>query len=320
MLTEVPRDPILRLMRGLATVAVLLSLVVTSASAWLRLAQDGRICAGDARCAPFAASRDTGADATQNFVRLAHRTAAGADTLLVVGLAFLGWKLRRRYPRLQRLSLAALGVLLFLAALGAVMRGSRLPAVTLGNLAGGWMLIVLLARVRACCDPAPAMSMESQRWMRITIALLGLQLLLGSLANAGFAGVDCGLSPVCDDAWAGLSILEQLDLTVVQMGPGGQAIPSAAARSLLWMHRATGFIVAACLAVMGLHWRRRAIAPRAGTALLLLVLLQLGSAASSTTLGLPLPAASLHSIVAALLLVVLAYVHACHRRRSTNVS
>jgi cytochrome c oxidase assembly protein subunit 15 len=294
-------------MRGLTTCALLLALVVTTASAWLRLAQDGRVCgAQDARCA-LATVRTPTPGPAETGVRLVHRIVASADALLVIALAWLAWKHSRRYPRLPRAAFAALAALIFLATLGALARGSRLPAVTLGNLVGGWVLIVFLARLRALCAARASAPAGPQRWAFVGIGLLVLQLLAGGVASAEFAGVDCGLGPGCREAWTQASLPGQLDPWTVAIASDGRAIASPAAQTLLWAHRVMGFVVGGYLVALALRWRAASPFLRPGAnALLALLALQFALGSSAATLGLPLPAAVLHNLDAALLVLVLA--------------
>lgn len=141
-----------------AVVVLALMLVVVAASAWLRLAQPRPACAdwpacraGTALAAAAtalpagAADRTTGAARGLVATRLVHRIAATTVLLLVLGLVVQAWRQRARQPEVLRPAAALLTVALALSALGLVTPGSRAAAVLLGNLLGGFVMLLLSA-------------------------------------------------------------------------------------------------------------------------------------------------------------------------------
>ncbi|MEI2679191.1 MAG: COX15/CtaA family protein [Burkholderiaceae bacterium] len=132
-------DRRLMTLRRLAWACLLLMLVVTSASAWLRLAQPRPACvdwpgcrSADRPAAAAVAPTLLGAPRVLALVRGTHRGAATAVLLLVLALAVLSLaRTPRRQPAAGRLALALAG-----AGAGLVGAGHRHAG---------------LARRRACC-------------------------------------------------------------------------------------------------------------------------------------------------------------------------
>jgi heme a synthase len=300
----------LRAMRWLCACAIVLTLAVISASAYLRLSQAGLACADSARCDAgalrSAASSASAPPAAQTYVRMAHRVAATGVALLMLALVVVSWKWQRAYLRIVA---GAFSAMLFLALLGGAAHGSRLPAVTLGNLGGGWLLLSALGWLyaRSSMSDAAVMGASWRRFVAIGLALLVVQLALGGWASADFAAVSCLRVPLCIDAWGPDASFAQLNPFATPKADGaGRVIASPAAVFLLWMHRVSGFVVAAYLLWLGAKLRRQEPALRHfGWLLLLLVALQVGLGSSSTTIELPLASAVMHNGVAALLLLAL---------------
>ena len=132
-----------RLLSRLAAGCVLLMLVVTTASAWLRLAQprpgcdEWPHCRLAAEAGPVAAPADPAATTgLLAATRGTHRVAASAVLVLVLALLALATR-PPRDPAAIAHGLALLALALALAALGIAAPRSQAAAVLLGNLGGG---------------------------------------------------------------------------------------------------------------------------------------------------------------------------------------
>lgn len=186
-------------MQRVAWLCVLLMLIVISASAWLRLAQQHPPCDDWPVCRALpapgartgAAQRvDAGTGAGVNTVRVIHRGAASAALLGAV-LLVLSWL--RSAPRHARdarsgaLALALLALGLALSALGIVTPGSRASAVLLGNLLGGLLMLALAWRLTRHLGGAtsrdPGRGLE--RWALAGALLWSVQCALGALSGNG---------------------------------------------------------------------------------------------------------------------------------------
>lgn len=158
-----------RIARHTALAGAGLMLAVTTLSAFVRLANIGLDGAPETDAVLLA--------------RGAHRIAA--STVLLVVLALLALSLGPR-PYLQREGRHALALLLltvFLAVLGRWSSGSPAPAVTLGNLLGGFLVFALFWRL-ALPEPRP-LDARLQQFAGLAaaalLALLAVQLTLGLL-------------------------------------------------------------------------------------------------------------------------------------------
>jgi len=214
--------------RGVAARAVfVLMLVVVAASAWLRLAQPRPACADWPACragtaaaamamtteSPSPGSTPAAAARGLAATRGVHRIAATAVLLLVLGLVVMAWRERAARPDVLRPAAMLLGVALALSALGLATPGSRAGGVLLGNLLGGFVMLVgaavlasrlaiarpVAASVRSArsttsaldpaLDPALAAGPSLTRLARGVAALWLAQAAFGALSGAGLLHV-----------------------------------------------------------------------------------------------------------------------------------
>jgi cytochrome c oxidase assembly protein subunit 15 len=187
-----------------------LMLIVIVASAYLRLEPSVADCLDGPACYGGMAGPALVTPAIQ-IARTAHRIAASAVGLLL--LMALGTALRSR-PRRWReaaIALAGLAVTLSLAVLGVLMSGMRgegatpvaaaavSPAVTLGNLLGGFALLALFGWLYGSVQPPTARL--SRTALRVTAAIAlaatAVQVAVGGLVSARHAGDACPSFPTC---------------------------------------------------------------------------------------------------------------------------
>lgn len=173
--SRVERDRRLqRLQRRLAALVLALMLVVTTASAWLRLAQPRAPCADWPACRSAAGRMAApvqppvlSAPAVLAVVRGSHRVAASAALVMAIALVVSAMRWNRggqsdsrdqgeqndqhdsRARIVARDASALLVLALALSVLGIVTPGSRSLAVLLGNLLGGLLMVALAARLVA---------------------------------------------------------------------------------------------------------------------------------------------------------------------------
>lgn len=190
-------DPHLRRMRTLAWICVLLMLVVTSASAWLRLAQARPVCVSWPECRsvqPGAAPRleapsGLGGAATEATVRAVHRVAATIVLLLILALTVMTLRQRARLPVQSVLSVSLLALALGLSVLGIVTPGSRSPGVVLGNLLGGLLMLGLCWSLARSLSAGPTASRSLGVAALACSAVWGLQAGLGGLSGAALLDI-----------------------------------------------------------------------------------------------------------------------------------
>ena len=182
-----------RLAKRLAWAAAVLMLVVTTASAWLRLAQPRTDCAEWPLCrtglhsaaAPPAAGSGGVLAAGVAPARALHRVAATSVLLLAVWLVVSSSKAGANLQPIRRPSRGLLGTALALAALGLAGGASRSAFVMLANQAGGFVMLgltwVIVRRLRAGAAPSAT---APRPQVLLALAWL-LQAGLGAASGAG---------------------------------------------------------------------------------------------------------------------------------------
>ena len=178
-------------LRRLVWTLVLLMLVVTSASAWLRLAQPRPACfdwpacrSADRPAGVSVAAARLGEPRVLALVRGTHRVAATLALIVVVALAVLALARRPRRWASGRLALVLLVLALALSALGIVTPGSRAAGVLLGNLLGGLLMLALSWRLATHLAGWPVTSPGLARWALLGAGLWGAQAALGALSGS----------------------------------------------------------------------------------------------------------------------------------------
>lgn len=296
-------------LRRLACACALLVLVVTGASALLRQAKAGLACDDRAACygqdlrrlqqglAPAATEQTTLAA-----VRVAHRLAASGVLLLGLTMLMIAAGAQPRLPRETTLTLLLLALAAVLALLGLRSAAARVPAVVLGNLVGGFLMLALCVRLARPAASGPRDVLRGAA--RLAAVLVVLQVGLGALTSASYAGLSCTGWSGCDLAdiargadWRVLNPWREPVLNdTPPFNPAGALVHA--------LHRLAGFAVAAVVAGVGLLALRRG-RRRAGVALLALIALQLGAGLALAAFALPIGLAIAHNVLAALLLATL---------------
>jgi cytochrome c oxidase assembly protein subunit 15 len=296
-------------LRRLALLCAVMVLAVTCLSAYIRLSKAGLGCADWPQCYGQSLRQlQQGAAVTADeqtataVARLAHRMVAVIALLLVITMVLVCFGSKPLLRNDGALALALLGLALFLAVLGRWSSGARLPAVAIGNLLGGFAMLALCARL--------AVAGRTGAWPRlrgwaVLVALLStVQIALGGLVSASFAGLsctgwsDCGLAAALQGAgWPAVDPWrEPILVAAPPINPAGVLAHS--------LHRHVAVLVSAVVIPLSIvAWRRG----RRRTAAVLL-----GSLAAQLVAGmllvsqsLPLGIALMHNLLAAALLAAL---------------
>ena len=304
--------------------SLLLVMVLVSLSAYLRLAHSGIGCTDWPACygrigdPPAVSQTISSENAYQRIVAEAsqplawatplHRLVASVLGLLIVLLVVLSLK----HKRDRLISLALLGLTVFLALLGIKSGGLHSPAVVMGNLSGGFLMLGLLGwmlfKDSGGNDQPHERALLPGALIVTTVLVLALQILLGGLTSANFAATSCQTLPDCHGAWLpGSDIWKAMDLTrhheVTSMG---QAIGGQERIDIHIAHRlgavVTTFLV---LAVGFMAWIVGGRLRKAGAMALILVTAELSIGITAITSDLPIELAVAHNWVAGLLLLVL---------------
>lgn len=302
-------DRRLALLRRLAWLCTVLMLATIALSAFMRLSQAGLGCADWPACYGQHLRAAQQADPVPfghavAAARLAHRVVASLTLLLVIVMTMATLATKPVLKRAGALSLALLLLALGLAVLGIATPGARLPAVAMGNLLGGFVMLAMCWRLVASTQPQ-ATATGLGGWAIAGLLLLCGQLAGGALVSASYAALACSdladctrLAGAAGWDWQTLNPWREPVFEAT-------ALPINAGRAFaLWSHRIGAIVVLPVLGLLGVAaWRcgRR----HGGVALI-------GLAAAQGTLGplivatgLPLAAVLLHNLVAALLLATL---------------
>lgn len=242
-------------------------------------------------------------------IEMIHRYAAGTLGLLILAVAVSAW--RRRRARL--LASVLLGLVVLQAMLGMWTVTLNLePLIVTAHLIGGLGVLALLWWLvldEAVDAPVPAAGSARLRALALLgLGLLAVQIALGGWTSANHAALVCQGFPTCNGDWwppTGLA---------AGFGLGSAGGPELIA--IHWMHRLGALAV---LLVLGTLVLAGTSAPtairRAGLAVGVLLVAQIGLGIGNVLAGLPLPLAAAHNAVAALLLLaVLTFNHRLTRR------
>jgi heme a synthase len=299
-------------LRRIAWLCALLVLLIVALSAYLRLSKAGLGCVPWPQCYGQALREQqqgiaaNAADARAvALARLAHRAVASLALVLVIVLAMSALTARPVRRDEAALSIGLLALALFLAGLGLRTGASRLPAVAIGNLLGGFAMLALSVRL-AVTGPASLRPAALSRCAAIALCAVAVQVALGGLVSASFADLSCSAVQDCartaaQQGWP-WSSLNPWREPVFEPGSQLPINPDGALAQLahrLW----APVVLLAALATAWLAWRE---GPRWGAvALLALLSLQVAAGLWLLTPVLPLPAALLHNLLAALMVTLL---------------
>lgn len=313
----------LALLHRMAWICAVFVLVITSLSAFLRLSKAGLGCEPWPQCygqelrAQQQGAEPAQADTATAAARLAHRVIASTALLLILVMVMTALASRPALWPEGRMTLWLLFLALFLAVLGRWTSDARLPAVTLGNLLGGFAMFAVSVRLAlTTAAPSSTTSPAPRRlapWAWLGAAVLMAQVALGGMVSAGQAGLSCPELGGCDvsaGTWQALNPWVEPQTDAAQ--------PHHPAGALVHvLHRAGSLLVVAVLLPLALlAWR----SGRRSSAGLILALLGVQAALGVALVagGLPLSMALAHNMVAALLLAVLLGLTTPPGRRSST--
>ena len=280
-----------RLLRRMAQAGLLLTVLIVVLSAYVRHRGLG-LGAG--------AAMASGEDIL--LARVIHRVVATVMLVLVIAMSFSSLA-RPRMPREAGLAVGLLALALGLAVLGVVTPGARLPAVALGNLLGGFVMLALCAQLVAVTGELRPRDALLARFAILAAILLGLEVALGALVSATHAGLSCRSLAECT-ALAARGGWDFTGLNPWQL-PSSDAAGAAAGAALQWAHRIGAIAAAAAVLVLGLlAWQRGRRGTATALAGLLLVAIAMGLVIGAGEL--PLPAVLLHNLASAGLLAMVA--------------
>jgi heme a synthase len=315
----------MRFYRPLLVVATLLAFGVVALGAYVRLSDAGLGCpdwpgcyghlvgvpdAGHEQSVALKAFPDRPVEAHKAWKEMTHRYFAGTLGLLVVLIAVLAWRYRRRLQQSPALPTVLLAVIGLQAALGMWTVTLLLkPVIVSAHLLGGMttlaLLVWLLLRQRGGAQP---LSVSGKLRLHAALALLAVivQIALGGWVSSNYAALACSDFPTCRGDWWPEMDLAQAFQFYRELGQtaDGALLSNAALTAIHWMHRVGALTVTLIVGSLCYVLYRRPEGRNWAWALAACVLLQLGLGVANVLLALPLPLAVAHNAGAALLLGV----------------
>jgi cytochrome c oxidase assembly protein subunit 15 len=295
-----------RTVRRLAAFGAVLVLAVTTLSAFLRLDHIGLGCADWPACyGQAAAALDTAKSVTVIAARLFHRVAALAALVVVLVLLLVSYGNRPilRGPGAASILLLLLSV--FLTVLGIWTTANAPPAVTLGNLLGGFAMVGLFWWTRlACSEQAsgiPSPPAPGRLAARLALVVLMGQIALGGLTSATLSGLSCTTLPDCQGVWWAVEWSASSFDPFRAPEAASAATPGNAGAPIHMAHRLLAVTLLVILGAAAWPALRSAARPSA-IAALALVAAQIALGAAMVTGSLPIALAVAHSLLSGLLL------------------
>lgn len=319
--------------RWLTAAALALAGGVVVLGAWVRLSHAGLACPDWPGCygrplvpeQAVAEAHDDYAsrplDEGKAWREMLHRYAAGLLGVLILALAAQAW---RRDQRLRGSATAALVLVLFQALLGMWTVTLLLkPLVVVAHLLGGMVILALLCWMwlgeRAWRAPGQPAHPRVARWAGLGLTVLFAQIALGGWTSSHYAALACPDFPTCQGRWwpdmdfrRGFQPWHGLGIDYE-----GGILPTDARVAVHMAHRLGAVITLLVLGGIALGCLRRqntVQSRRIGGIMLALLCLQWALGIANVMLRLPLPVATAHNAVAALL--VLTLVALLHSTRS----
>jgi len=314
----------LTLFHRLCLAGTLLGFCVVVLGAWVRLSDAGLGCPDWPGCYGHLtvgqalqnvdhanqAYPDRPLEAGKAVKEMLHRYLAAGLGLVILAIAACAWANRRDPAQPTRLPLALVLLVVFQGLLGMWTVTLLLkPLFVVAHLIGGLTTTALLwwlAMPTRFADDSGA-AVELRRWVVLALAVLGLQIALGGWVSSNYAALACPDFPTCQASfWPSMDFR---DAFMVWRGLGidyeGGVLDHPARVAIHHTHR-IGALVAA-LALGFVAWRAvrgtRRATRIAGVVLGAVLVTQLVLGPAMVLARLPLPMATAHNAVAALLLL-----------------
>lgn len=317
----------MKTLRIVAFIAMFLALFVVMLGAYTRLTDAGLGCPDWPGCygklvlpAELHAIQDAQKaypsipiESTKAWTEMAHRYAAGTLVLLLLFIIFksLG-KFRHSLNIPKKLPIALIMLITFQALLGMwTVTFKLLPIVVMSHLIGGILIFACtsffcwqFSGVRGFNIP------KYKKWLNIGFAIVLMQIALGGLVSANYAGIACIGFPKCNSQW-----IPSLDfLHAFNLFPGigtnyqGGVLDSVSRVTLQFVHRLWAVVTIIYLFIICFRIffsEKSEVLRKFAILTVLIVILQFSLGIINVIFLLPLWTAVLHNGFAAILLAML---------------
>lgn len=243
------------------------------------------------------------------YIKGAYAASAVLSLVAIALPLYAAWRLDRAAP--WRIAVIAFAVVILQAMLGMWTVTLLLkPVVVMAHLLGGLLTFSLLGYVALRLTDArlPTPQQRSLRPMVVVaLVLVAIQIALGGWTSANYAALACGMDfPKCAGSWWPMTDFREAFVLWRGIGVNyeGGVLDASARAAIQITHRIGALVVFGhVLATAVLAWRRGL--RMAGLVAGALVCLQVALGIANVKLLLPLPLATAHNGVAALLLLAL---------------
>lgn len=293
--------------------ATVFALIVVMLGAYTRLTDAGLGCPDWPGCyGAMIVPQEDGIEHGKAWTEMVHRYVAGTLGLMILGLLIASWRKASSLYSCRGLTTTLLFAVIFQALLGMWTVTLLLhPTIVMGHLLGGMTIISLLWLLYLRVNP---LSGNISRSCCVSFALaLGLffviiQIALGGWTSANYAAMACTDFPLCRETWwpdlhmqEAFSLLPKLDHNY-----DGGWLTHPARVTIHFIHRLFALLVFVYVSILAvwLAIKQTSLRKQAFITLALLFT-QIGLGISNIVFLLPLPVATAHNGVAALLLLAM---------------
>lgn len=317
---------------------MLLTLFLIMVGAWVRLTDAGLGCPDWPGCygkiTPTqaaeqiqAAVQEQGGDhgpvsMGKAWREMGHRYIAMVLGLLIIVIAWLGWRHRAALPSGPWLATLLVGVVILQGLFGKWTVTLLLkPAIVTGHLIGGMLTLALLTWLwqrQACANSAPLQAIASRAETRggmlglkgaVIVGLLALsaQIILGGWTSTNYAALACNELPTCHSGqwWPTADFANAFHLfRELGMDASGETLSVSALTAIHLAHRVGAVIAFVLVGWLALRAIAQPLTRQPGYLLLVALVGQVALGFANVLLSLPLSVAVAHNGLAAVLLML----------------
>jgi len=245
------------------------------------------------------------------WIEMIHRYLAGTLGLLVLLITILAYKIRDEIKVKFILPLSILVLITFQAALGMWTVTELLkPIIVTAHLIGGMTILGLLTymthRHIGAISNSVIINPKITPFIRFSLVLLFFQIMLGGWTSTNYAALACTDFPTCHGSFFpdmdfknGFNIFRELGMTT-----SGEGLSIQALQAIQWVHRVGAIILTVYFIFVAFLLKEYPSASFYRNILLLVLFFQIIVGIANLVFYLPLFLATLHNLLAALLVII----------------